>query len=81
MIKFSLNLLRLITPPSPHRSHFIQFYEDAAADVAVLVIGSKRSLTVYDMMTMEMIWQINGKFHACAVATTATAIPLNGSKV
>lgn len=72
-----------MTPPSPHRSLFVAFFEDftSTAFPAVLVIGTKRSLAVYNLLTMELMWQVAGKFHSFAVANTMTLMRIGNSKV
>ena len=40
------------------------------AGISMLVVGTKKSLSVYDLIEMKLMWIINGRFSAFAVASS-----------
>ena len=73
-------LLKSIVVPSRNNIIFAAFIEPRASAVqgggsgeAMLVLGSKRCLSVYDLITMTVIWCVEGYFSSFAVAPDESA--------
>ena len=75
-----VQLWRSIVAPTRHNVTFTAFIEPRAsvamgggAGEAMLVVGASRSLSVYDLMTMKMMWSVEGYFSCFAVAANESA--------
>lgn len=73
-------LWRSIVAPTRHSITFTAFIEPRAsaamgggAGEAMLVVGTEHSLSVYDLMTMKMMWTVGGHFSCFAVAADESA--------
>jgi WD40 repeat protein len=73
-------LSRSIVIPSRHNVIFAAFIEPRASAVqgggtgeAMLVVGSKRCLSVYDLISMKVMWCVEGYFSGFAVAPDESA--------
>ena len=80
-------LLRSVVNPARSDITFTAFIEPRASNLmgggsgeAMLVVGSKRSLSVFDLMTMKLMWSVEGFFASFAVAADeSAAIKFDGS--
>jgi hypothetical protein len=73
-------LSKSIVIPSRHNVIFAAFIEPRASAVqgggtgeAMLVVGSKRCLSVYDLISMKVMWCVEGYFSGFAVAPDESA--------
>jgi len=76
----SLTLRATLVAPTPHNVIFSAFVEPCFAPSrgggngqAYLVVGSRRCLAVFDLMTLRLLWEVEGRFSCFAVAESEAA--------